>query len=786
MDLITNSEKRNSKEVIADYYKKRAEILLKQNEALKKKALDTSVAGGIINTYLTRGIYRKDFATPLMQSLISEEMANEGYFALALNQFIALCRDVEVGVSYKSKELNEDLRHKIVLEFVKNQINNIGGYESIFEKVIIPALRWGVGIGLPEFETVGNKIGFKSIKTINMQNIQQFIFDENDTTKLSSIKYITFPKMVNTGLENIITRENKEADTDMTEVSYITINLKDNCVAYHPHNAIDGDPFGTPYLYFLYSNYKTYKKLTESMYNALHSFGNYPLGVQRTSRESGVDDLAWENTVSSKLQELMDDGGGIYVDGESQLYNLTPPDTSNMTASMKDIFDTVMRTASLGQITAGIDGGGSRNLTKSMDLMTNAFVISTIKSACLDISETMIHNLCYLNFTKDYRLGKLKEYPYLIVKDTATVIDDNKKNAVEDVKNTEENNKAVQVAQGKSKTYIIPITIDKQLNKNNGNDNKRKTVKKNKKEVVKQGLLNSIIEQEGNKTTFRIVKQEPNDLERSLNIDIESLDTLLSKLTDELGELMNNSLRPKMKDALERLAKNPKANLNIWGIFDKGSFTNNVKAEIEHIVRQFALENAKYIDASFNLGNTNFMEQLGLDMSEYADKVASQYLKSEAIKTITNNFIQEATNYVRDYAIKVSSGFNLNSKEARLKGLERALRDVDNLKGVEFERLAEQTVATTFTNLTEFENKEAIKKAKNKNYVMFRSGILEGQCEHCASKMGEVYYMSEDGENYINDKGEYLTLPDPDCKGMQYGNKCRCFSILSPKGLIGL
>lgn len=770
MDLITNAEKQDSKKVIEDFYKRKMAILEKQNKALKKKALDTSVAGGIINTYLTRGVYRKDFATPLMQSLIAEEMANEGYFSLALNQFIALCRDVEVEVSYKSKELNEDLKHKIVLEFVKKQINNIGGYEAIFEKVIIPALRWGVGIGLPEFQPVGNKIGFKSIRTINMQNIQQFIFDENDTTKLSSIKYITFPKMVNTGLEDLIERENKDADTNMTEVSYITINLSDNCVAYHPHNAIDGDPFGTPYLYFLYSNYKTYKKLTESMYNVLHSFGNYPLGVQRTSRESGVDDLAWENTVSEKLQELMDEGGGVYVDGESQLYNLTPPDTSNMTASMKDIFDTVMRTASLGQITAGIDGGGSRNLTKSMDLMTNAFVLSTIKSAYIDISETMIHNLCYLNFTKDYRLGKLIEYPYIVVKDTASAIDDNKKDIVNKTIDKVEDKEAV--SQGKTKTYIIPIAINKE--------------NKEKKEVVKQGVLSSVIEQEGNRTTFRIVKQEPNDLEKSLNIDVESLDTLLSKLTDELGDLMNNALRPKMKDALERLAKNPKANLNIWGIFDKNAFTNNVKAEIEHIVRQFALENAKYIDASFNLGNTNFLEQLGMDMSEYADKIASRYMKSEALKTIQNNFIQEATNYVRDYAIKVSSGFNLNSKEARLKGLERALQDVDNLKGVEFEKLAEQTVATTFTNLTEFENKEAVKKAKNKNYVMFRSGILEGQCEHCRSKMGEVYYMSEDGDNYINDKGEYLTLPDPECKGMKYGNKCRCFSILSPKGIIGL
>lgn len=773
MDLITNGEQKTSQQQINEYYQARINILEKQNNALRKKALDTSVAGGIINTYLTRGVYRKDFATPLMQSLIAEEMANEGYFALALKQFVSLCRDVEVEISYKSKELNEDLRHKAVLDFVKEQINNIGGYDNLFEKVIIPALRWGVGIGLPSFQRIGNKIGFKSLKTINMQNIQQFIFDEEDTSKLASIKYITFPKMVNTGLEELIKRDGKDADVDMTEVSYITINIKDNCIAYHSHNAIDGDPFGTPYLYFLYSNYKTYKKLTECMYNALHSFGNYPLGVNRTSRESGVDNLAWENVVSNKLQELMDNGGGVYVEGESQLYNLTPPDTSNMTQSMKEIFDIAMRTASLGQITAGVDGGGSRNLMKSMDLMTDSFVQATVKSACLDISETMIHNLCWFNYRKDYKLGKLKEYPYLCVKDNATVIADAQDRADKKQKAELESQKSngVSVSQNKnSKTFVMP---------------KKVISKKKKAEVVKQGILTDIIEQEGYKTTFRIVRQEPNDLEKSLKIDAESLDKMLGTLTDELSELMNSALKPKMKDALERLAKNPKANLNVWGIFDKKSFSDNVHAEIEHIVRQFALENAKYIDASFELGNTNFMEQLGMDMSEYADSIAKKYMKSEAIKTIQNNFIQEATNYVRDYATKVASGFSLNSKEARLEGLRRALQDVDGLEGIAFEKLAEQTVATTFTNLTEFENKEAVKKAKNKNYVMLRSGILEGQCEHCRERMGEVYYPTEDGENYINDKGEYLLLPDVECKGMRYGNKCRCFAVLTPKGYIG-
>lgn len=753
MEILKEIVKNTTTEQIEEYYKRRNKKLLNQNKKLRESALDISAGGGLVNTYLTRGIFRKDFSTPLAQSLISEEMANEGYFSLALQQFTALCRDVDLELSYNSRELNKDKKHKFVLDFVRKQINNIGGLNNIFEKVIKPSLRWGVGIGLPSFQTDGQYIGFKSIKTINMQNIQQFIFDKDDSSRLAYIKYITFPKVVNTGLENLL--DNEMTSVDMTDLEYITIGIKENCIAYCPHGNTDGDPFGVPYLYFLYSYYKQYKKISESMYNALHSFGNYPLGVSRGSRESGVDNNDWEEAIIDKLNDLMNQGGGIFVDGEGQLYNLTPPDTSNMTESMKSIFDIVMRTASLGQITSGIDGGGSRNLMRSMDLMTDSFVKATVQKACLNISETMIRNLCYLNFKKDYKLNKLKEFPYLLIKENSIIMTEIKEEA------------------------------DKKIESQSNQNNQNMPFGELKTEQVKQSKLKDVIETEGYSTTFKIVKQDTNDLEKSIRIDAKSLDDMLVRVTEELSDLLSSSLRPKMKVALEKIAKNPKANLNIWGLFDKKAFENNIKSEIEHIVKQFALENAKYIEGAFELGNTSFLEQLGVDISEYAETVANKYLKSKAIKTITDTFIQEASNYVRDYAVKVSSGFSLNNKDLRANALRRALSDVDALKGVEFEKLAEQTVISTFTNFTEYENKEAVKHSKNKNYVMFRSGILEGQCSHCSEKMGEVYYPTEDGDNYLNDKGEYLTLPDPDCKGMRYGNKCRCFAVLTPKGYIG-
>ena len=780
MDLIDKAEKNTLSAEIQAHYERRNKALLEQNKRLREYALDTAVAGGIADTILSRGTYKKDFATPYAQSLIAEEMANECYFALALNQFVSLCRNVEVELKYKSKELNEDIRHKKVLNFVKDQINNIGGYDNIFDKVIVPALRWGVGIAVPDLVLVNNElVGFQGIKTINMQNIQQFIFDKDDTSKISALKYITYPKVVDTGLEEYIDGI-KTDKTKTTSVDYITVDIKENCIAYHAHNASDGNPFGTFYLYFLYSYFKLYKKLTEGMYNAVHSFGNYPMGVRRTNTATGDDKSDWENEAINKLQDLMSQGGGIYVDGEGELYNITPPDTSNMSMSLKDIFDMTMRTASLGQITAGIDGGGSRNLTQSMDAMTDSMTYNTIKSACIDISETMIKSLCDLNFKKDYRLGKLKEYPRFIVKDKTEIINEVKERADKIAKETGTPLSPFQPAITK------PASMNKQdTNKHYTNNTNKQNTKAVRKEVVKQGVLTDIIEQEGYETTFKLVKREPNDIEKQIIYNVKSLDDILSKSSEELSNVLNTALKPKIKEALEKIAKNPKANLNVWGIFDKKRFAENIHNELEHIVRTLALEEAKYIEAGFNLGNTSFEEALGETIDSFADKTAKSYLKSDAVKNIEYSLVQSASQYVRDYAVKVSNGFGINSKEARMEGLRRALADVDDLKGVEFDKIAEMEVMKTFTSLSEHENKEAMKKAKNKNYVIMRSGILEGQCEHCQERMGDIYYLSDDGENFINSRGEHAVFPDHHCVGMEYGNTCRCFGLLTPKGILG-
>lgn len=762
MELTDNANKKDINDKISEYYQNKLNIVMKQNHNLRKYALDIPAGGGFVDTLRARGVIRKDFQTPYQQSLIAEEMANEGYFALALKQFTSLCRSVKVELTYKNKELLSDPKHREVLDFIQSEINNIGGYDNIFSKVIEPALRSGVGIGLPELTRVGkkrDKIGFKNLRNINLQNIQRFLFDPNDTTKVRAMSYITYPKQIDTGIDIKEAYDSDELSypkEDITKTKLITIDLDSNCIAYHAHNAQDGNPFGTFYLYYLYSYYKQYKKINESMYNALHSFGTYPMGVKRTARDSGADNQEWEINSTNKLMDIISQGGGVYVDGEGELYNLTPPDTEMMTNSMQGLFDIVMRTASLGQVTTGIQGGGSRDLMRSLDIFTDSFVLSTIKSSCLDISETMIKALCKLNFGKLYRTGKLIEYPRLIPEDNNEII-------------VSELDKAEKAAEKESKEESIKQSM--YISDDNDNNGSKELPYKH-------------IEESPYKSSFNIIKQKLNHLEAVIIVDTFSLDKMLTDKTNELSEILAISLKPKIKKALEIISQNPKTNLNIWGINDKKELRSNIKSALSNVVMSSQLEQVKFLVEAYKLGNTTFEETLQTDPITWANKITEKYIKESVFNTVLDITINQATEYVRNYAVNIQDSFSVQSNPQALSDmLRRAVGNASNLKASDFENIALKAVIKTFINSSCLNNSESVKKSKD-NYVMVRSGIFENSPSHCSPIIGKVYYPDENGV-FFDYEGREAIFPDPDYVSMDNSKSCRCFGILTPKGIIG-
>lgn len=418
-----NDNKNDTREIIQQYYDKALKYVVEQNKKLSKLATDVNAERGLVETYYTRGIWRKDFSSPLTQSITAEEMANDGYFSLILNAFSALCSDKEVTLSYKISSLAEDKVHQKILDFVNLQLDSIGGYHTLFEKTIKPSFRWGTGIGQPILREIiwnGRRYaGMEDLRTINLQNVLEFMFEEENPSRVSAISFLTYPKIITSELSNAVDSLDIEAKNirDFSEVGVKTINAKNNALAIVTHNAIDGNPLGTPYLYFLYPIWKTYKAMLEGTYNAMISFGQYPFGIKRINNDSGVDSLTWGNNIKAQIDEIIALGGAPFISGEGQMYTLEPPDTQKLLDAQKSIFDIASRASGLGQITMGIQGGGSKNLVESVDVLTDKYVKATLRGALIDINETMIKNLVNINFKSEINRGKVIEYPALRIKE---------------------------------------------------------------------------------------------------------------------------------------------------------------------------------------------------------------------------------------------------------------------------------------------------------------------------------------------------------------------------------
>lgn len=475
-DLLNVTEKQSTEELVQSYYDRALKYVLEQNKKLSKLALDTNVAGGFVETTFTRGIARKDFATPLAQTITAEEMANDGYFSQILFMFTALCSEVKTELVFKSKDLMDDPLHKKIFDFVNIQLDSIGGYETLFEKVIKPSLKWGTGIGqtvMRPYKFRGKTYaGLEDIKTVNLMNVMQFIFEAEDPSRLDSLRFLTFPKMINTELSNMA--ENNLQSSDTTETTVKTISIKDNCTAVTAHNAIDGNPLGTPYLYFLYPIWKTYKAMLEGTYNAMISFGTYPIAVKRNAAESGVDPISWENAESAKLQEIIALGGAPYISAEGEMYKLDPPDVEKLLTAQQTMYDIATRASGLGQITMGIQGGGSKNLMESIDILTDKHIKATVKSALADISQTLIRNLVRINFKREWNVGRILETPVLRIKDTQE--NDIMTSNLQDTDNKE----------NKSGSNISTKVKQSKTKENTAKNDKTKTMLEKIKETVKK------------------------------------------------------------------------------------------------------------------------------------------------------------------------------------------------------------------------------------------------------------------------------------------------------------
>lgn len=719
------------------------EVIRKLSNELE--SISTSnYAGGIPNSSYNRGDEGGAFSFPLKWAFTCKRMASSTYLSPVLDFYKAVFDSLEYTISFTAgtqtcgSDIADNKESEYIKKFVERQFKKAGGLKEFCSNVAVNVLTYGFYFFTPKLEVVdgsyygikGRLDGLYDFKFYDPTGLYNFTFDEKDTDKLSAISILTAPKKVGTVeignksqlgftetdiLYSLITNEKS------IPVNVVNIDVKSSIMGYATYGDITGNPIGKPFLYNVYSLWKIIDSMDISFNKNLENIGEHSFNFI-SSKTDGLDDSEIKE-VEKDVRKYIKGKGGVFISKYGKIEKIEGIDGKKWNEIRDGIIATIWKSKGVDVKALGLTRGATKDLATMLQSDSVMVACSLMKDILRQINKTFLKNYFELNFKKQINTG-IVDYPEIII--------------------------------------TLPESTQ---NENSPQPQNLSAIEIN------------TVKQSNNKTTFNILKSEPEGIEKEIIIDSKHLDDFLSSKIDELASELGIILKPKMKEAIKKIVENPRKPFNVWGMFDKAQFEKDIKEALIRIVKDSAIEEALYIASAFKLGNTTFEEQMKTDVYTFASNTADKYIKSNAFKDILSASMLDVEALVKDYAVKQNSSFVLTDKSQTNQIIKNLHHRVDNLKGRDFYDLAKNTALKTFTNVSDFENREAVNKVDN--YAVLRSGILEGQCEYCSSRMGDIYRDNGNGD-LVNDRGEVLTLPDPKCRGTLGGNTCRCFSILVP------
>lgn len=699
-------------------------------------------AGGIPNNEFNRGDMGDAFDFPIKWAFTCKRMSSNTYLSPILSFYKSLFNSFDYSIKFNEEDNNTETEK--IKKFLERQFKKAGGLKEFVTNIANETLKYGFFYFTPKLDVVegsyyglkGRYDGFYDFKFYDPTGLYNFTFDEKDADKLNAISILSAPKKIGTvknnegvsqGFSELELLKNLSINQATTQMNIINIDVKSALMGYVSYGDITGNPIGKPFLYDVYSLWQIMDSMDSSFNKNLENIGEHSFNFV-SSKTEGLDDSE-KKEIQKEIKTFVNAKGGVFLSKYGKLEKIEGIDGKKWNDIRDGIIATIWKCKGADIKALGMTKGATKNLASFAQTDGVIIASSIIKDVLRQINKTFLKSYFDLNF-KDYINKGDTDYPEIVFELLEEIATENE---------TGESSPAT--------TQLSSI------------------------------IETEIIKQEKSKTVYSVVKKEPEGIEKEIIFDIGSLDTFLENNINTFASELNLILRPKLKETVAEVIKNPRKQLNVWGVFDKKRFEEEIKNVIEEIVKKSAIEQAKYIASSFRIGNTKFEEELNTDEYTYAINIASKYIKSLMFKDIVNSAMLEAETLIRDYAVSKNAGFVLTDKN-QIHSVTTMLQErVENLKGRDFYNLAKNITLKTFTNVSDYENRETLKKVND--YAVIRSGVLEGQCEHCTSRIGKVYYFQENGELVSND-GEVLTLPDPLCKGRLGGNSCRCFTVVIP------
>lgn len=747
----------------------RKQVLIEElNEELNTIST-VSYNSGIPNPKINRGDEGEDFDFPIRWGITCKRMEKSIYLEPILSFFKGIFNTFDYYIE-KPKDYATNMNSQLVYDFFTEQFKRAGELKQLIVNIAYNTLVYGFSFFTPKLEIINaNKYGFKGkldglrgFKYYDPTLIYSFIFKEDDSDELQSIKMYTQPKQLGCG--NIDTNKNTDDYLYEEYLNNLITNKQQKLInidfdlalaGYCTYGNNFGDPLGKPFLYSAYPLWKVLENMDNSFNRNLVNVGEHSFNfVPHNSSAEINSDL--RSQIKKEIQEWVRKGGGVFISQYGKIEKIECIDANEWYNFRDGMISTLFKNKNVDIKSVGLNRGATRNIAELSQTDSIIAAKELIDNFIYQLNNNFMKKFFDLNF-KSLRVAG--NCDYLNIACTLPVSE----------QQNQYNNSQRNVLMSAIRKDDDTKEVNSSITDNQGNTVSQSVQYDNQGNAI--GLQTAI-------PLSKFVKRSLTGAE-SFIINADELERVLVRTSSELSNYLQEFVRNAMNndDLIKKALEKPQA-------FVRGSLLNKQQKEELLNTIQYTIENSLTDFFNYKANEIvngvqqNFSDIFGVTINEWVDKLSKQYTKNY-MKTITEDLSAKIEKIALENIFNFTRGYNkdIDIKQAT----DLVKKKIFNFKGKNINTEADNTTVSVFQKVSDIANNNA--KENVDDLAILRSGVLETMCSHCQKYFGTLYRKDSQG-NYYNVDREYIELPDKDCLGG--ADRCKCYYVPVSEGVLGV
>ena len=752
----TNNTQTQIEKVIEKYDRIEAELKLRidtLNDELNRVST-ASYSSGVPDVSYNRGDEGSDFSFPIRWGITCKHMEKSGYLEPLLTFFKGLFNTFNYYIE-KPQEYESDTRVKLAYDFMTNQFEKAGGIKDLIVNISYNTLVYGFAFFTPKLEKISGKKygingtldGLRDFKYYDPTLLNKFIFSEEDADELQGVDIYTAPKMLGQKDDSgELYIDYLNSLLEQKEERLIHIDFDMSIGGHCSYGNIFGDPLGRPFLYSVYSVWKILESMDNSFYRNLSNIGEHSFNFRAYDTANGLQGDR-RNQVYQEVRQFVNQKGGVFISEWGTLEKIECIDANEWWSFRDSMLSNLYKAKNVDIKSLGLNKGATRNLADISQTDSIIMAKELIEHFIKQINRTFMRRYFNLNF-KNLILNEVCDYFKIGFEITQNNI------------STQNNTQQVSMSAINKSDKVNSINVS--LEDVNG-------------DVVSQSIQYANGNPISTQTAIplsRFIKQVPDTISQFI-INTSDLDKVLVQSSDELKKYIMEFIKNAISDdnLIEKALTKPSSFIRgaLLNKNQRSELINNIKNLLENNAYSFFDYKAKEILKG--AGGLNFEDLFGKSINEWIEEQIKYFLKNK-INITTEDFTARVEKLAFDKLFDLTRGYTNDTDISQAKDL--ILNSINNLKGKDIESLTDKETINIFQDCSNIANDNAAKKIKG--LMKVRTGVLESMCSHCQKYFGVVYKQNDNGDWYNIDH-DYKELPDTDCIGSKYGNKCRCYYV---------